>query len=75
MATLTYSGPPAATPTFGTPSGSGIARTISISCSTSGATIYYTTDGSTPTTSSNVYSSSVTIAGYSVTQTISAAAV
>ena len=74
MATLTYSGPPAATPTFGTPSGSGIARTISISCSTSGATIYYTTDGSTPTTSSNVYSSSVTIAGYSVTQTIKAVA-
>jgi len=31
--------------------------TVTITCSTSGSTIYYTTDGSTPTTSSSVYSS------------------
>lgn len=33
---------------------------ISITCATDGATIYYTTDGNTPTTSSSVYSSPLT---------------
>ena len=37
--------------TFGSPS------TVSISCDTEGASIYYTTDGNTPSTSSTLYSS------------------
>jgi hypothetical protein len=48
--------PTVATPVFG-PSGGTFSREVDIHifCSTSGATIYYTTNGSTPTTSSTVY--------------------
>src|SRR5207245_9850862 len=45
--------------------------TVSISDATSGATIYYTTDGSTPTTSSAVYSGALT---FSQTTTLKAMA-
>lgn len=48
------------------------AQTVSISSATAGATIYYTIDGSTPTTQSNVYASAITIGR---TTTLSAIAV
>lgn len=54
-----------ATPTLSPAAGTyNTTKSVTISCGTTGATIYYTTDGSTPTTSSSVYSSAI-----SVTQT------
>jgi hypothetical protein len=51
-----------ATPTFSPVAGSySSAQTVSISTTSSGATIYYTTNGSTPTTSSTVYSGPITV--------------
>lgn len=45
-----------AKPTFDTiPGNYNYKQTVSINCKTEGVTIYYTTDGSTPTTSSAVY--------------------
>jgi Chitobiase/beta-hexosaminidase C-terminal domain len=52
------------TPTF-SPSGGTFRRrvTVEILCTTPGATVYYTTNGTTPTTSSPVYSSAITLTG------------
>lgn len=64
--------PKVATPTFSPAAGNVEANTeVTISCETEGATIYYTTDGSTPTTESTT-GSSVTI---TETTTIKAIAV
>ena len=47
-------------------------QTVTLTCDTEGATIYYTLDGSTPTTSSNVYSTAISV---SETTTIKALAI
>lgn len=64
----------AAMPTFspapGTYTG---AQLITISSSTAGATIYYTTDGSTPTTASTQYTGPVTLSKTATLQAIAAA--
>lgn len=66
---------PAATPTFSPAPGSfNSAQSVSLSDTTSGASIYYTTDGSTPTTASTLYAASKPIA-VSSTTTIAAIAV
>ena len=62
-----------ATPTFSPIAGTYTsAQTVSILDATPGATIYYTTDGSTPTTSSTVYTAPLSVG---TTQTIKALAV
>ncbi|MGD1064941.1 MAG: chitobiase/beta-hexosaminidase C-terminal domain-containing protein, partial [Terracidiphilus sp.] len=75
VATATYALilPTAATPTFSVPGGTYTAtQTLTISDATAGAAIYYTTNGTTPTTSSTVYGSAITV---SATETIEAIAV
>lgn len=62
--------PTVATPTFSPAAGTYTsAQSVTISSTTSGATIYYTTDGSTPTTSSTVYTGALNVGS---TQTIKA---
>lgn len=74
--TVNYGGTPTttcATPTFNPAAGTySQAQTVSISCTTEGATIYYTLDDTDPTTSSSVYSTPLTI---SQTTTVKAIAV
>ena len=62
-----------ATPTFSPAAGTYTsAQNVVISTTTEDATIYYTTDGTTPTTNSNVYSSAISV---SANSTIKAMAV
>ena len=63
-ATFTAEGTPAApaAPTFSPAGGTySTAQSVTISCGTEGATIYYTTDGSDPTASSTQYTGAITI--------------
>lgn|GEM_PF-3017578 len=63
--TVNYGDPepnPVATPTFSIGSGLYLGtQSVTISCATDGATLYYTTDGTAATTNSNVYSSAIQI--------------
>lgn len=50
-------------------------QTVTITTTTAGSTIYYTTDGSTPTTSSTQYIGGISIAGHGTNTTVKAVAV
>jgi N-acetylneuraminic acid mutarotase len=65
----------ATTPTFSQPSGIyGTAQTVTLSDGTPEATIHYTTDGSTPTANSDVYSGGILIASSTTLKVIAVAA-
>jgi len=71
-ATYTFGTPAADTPTFSpAPGNYGISQTVTISDAISTAVIHYTTNGTTPTTTSPVYSSPISV---SSTETIEAIA-
>ncbi len=66
--------PAAATPTFSPPPGTYYSvQSITISAATAGATIYYTTNGSTPTSSSIEYTSPVSVSSTETLRAISVA--
>ena len=63
--------PTAATPTFSPGGGAYVsAQPVTINETTPGTTIYYTTNGTTPTTSSSVYSGAVTVSASETLQAI-----
>jgi beta-glucanase (GH16 family) len=67
------SNPQAAAPTIATTAALNGAVVVSLSSSTSGATIYYTVDGSTPTTSSQIYEAPFLVASNLTVNAIAAA--
>jgi sugar lactone lactonase YvrE len=64
----------AATPVFSPATGTYVSdQSVTISDATAGAVIYYTLDGSTPTTSSSVYSSPLSITATTTVKAVAAA--
>ena len=65
-----------ATPTFSVEAGSfNVDQEVELSCTTTGTTIYYTIDGSEPTSASDVYSAPIIVSGNETVETIKAFAI
>lgn len=65
---------PAATPTFSPVAGTYVGtQSVTISCTTPSPTIYYTTNGSTPTTGSTVYTTPVSVSASGTLKAIATA--
>jgi hypothetical protein len=72
--TISATAPPAATPTFSPAAGTYTSsQTVTISDTTPGATIFYTTNGITPTTASTVFSAPITVSSTETIEAIAAA--
>ncbi len=75
MTVLTWSASQAQSPSFSVPAGSyGTAQTVTITDGTPGAAIYYTTNGSAPTTASTLYSGAIKVSASETLQAIAVAA-
>lgn len=73
-ATYTINIPTVATPTFTPAAGTyTTVQSVSIADTTSGAKIYYTTDGTTPTASSTLYASAISISATTTVKAIATA--
>jgi rhamnogalacturonyl hydrolase YesR len=71
--TISTGGGTVATPTFSPAGGTYTsAQTVKLSDSTSGATIHYTTNGTTPTTSSTVYSGAISVSSTTTIEALGA---
>jgi N-acetylneuraminic acid mutarotase len=74
MATYTIDLPQLATPSFSIPSGTYTApQTVAITDSTAGAIIYYTINGTVPTTASTVYTAPITVSSSETIEAIATA--